>query len=1223
MRGHEGLVGGDEPEGYEGGGVVSRAARLRLLREQLERPFMDEFRRMLAERPIGISAREDAAEQILRDGRFKSQFETGRSGGHFGPERARLESRLFGEPETADPERRRIYGALRSAWREEQPSGIRSSYRAPWEGGTSHYGDHVFLLRPEAKGRSTYTLDDSFAYNAPYAHQDPRLERAFRFDEAPPPGALFREFMRSDPRPTVEGRMRQAEAYLRGQHSDSAPNPGRVMSLNGLGSPYIETQTEGPVYLDEVAALLAPRNIRGDTYRAARSARIPVHASEDVMHDRDLQRHLGLRVAVGGAGLGAVEAGFEREDDGEPERYADGGRVGVVRGLTEALVEGMAPRTRQNPRGLPMDEASRRLRAESMGFDLDRPLYHGTSADADFRGFRQKDRGVWSSEVPHEANLYAIDNESMRPGRNTASRVIPLVSRAEAVREPAPADMDRMRFATNYAREQAEVFRRMRAQGADGVRIGQGVQVDLDVRNLRSPHATFDPARRHEADLLAGLGGGVAAGAAAHEGLVGGETDPEEYQDGGLVRRGIRAFHGSPHRFDRFDLSRVGTGEGAQAYGHGLYFAEDEAIARHYRNKLSRQGPGDGLLIDGQPVSSLRAERPRSMAWWQALDQVERATPSWSASADDVGAARSAIEQASRDVVDVAERPFRLFERHGVFPGGEDGRRWATSDVEHARAVSEHLRALAQREMSYRRPGAMYEVNLGVDPEALLDWDAPLSGQTALVRRGLDELGVPDRHHMDGGSSYMHLVAAGDGQDKASRMLSEAGIPGLRYLDAGSRQAGSGSRNIVMFDDQPIEIIRRYAQGGMAEVDDAEGYQDGGLIRRGIRAFHGSPHRFDRFDISKLGSGEGNQAYGRGLYFAENEEVARGYRDTLSPRAQAERATQTFLEQWQPMFRRAAAQGQTVDDAVVAETLQAAGMPELRGVAEDPGAVGILRRLLLSEDNVRGGTVSPDTLQQYRRLSDRMAERLPAGHMYEVDLAVDPERVLDFQRPLARQPAPVQEVVRGLGFEVAPLPSEAQLYDRARRYFNSDRLRQDAAEDFTSRAALREGHSRFEEGPEAFHRWAADGGAEDSPLRARLGDQFQRAMRTGGDVYRDLGHRAGVAENPGLLAGINPRASSDTLLGAGVPGLRYRDAGSRSALGGTDNIVTFSDEPVEIIRRYALGGLAGGEPAAPNAPGHDDEVAATQGAAQRGLAQAAQLWSAAGEVLRAHEGVVA
>src|SRR5690606_6130189 len=36
-----------------------------------------------------------------------------------------------------------------------------------------------------------------------------------------------------------------------------------------------------------------------------------------------------------------------------------------------------------------------------------------------------------------------------------------------------------------------------------------------------------------------------------------------------------RAFHGSPHRFDRFSLQHIGTGEGAQAFGWGLYFAEN------------------------------------------------------------------------------------------------------------------------------------------------------------------------------------------------------------------------------------------------------------------------------------------------------------------------------------------------------------------------------------------------------------------------------------------------------------------------------------------------------------------------------------------------------------------------------------------------------------------------------------------------------------------------
>src|SRR5690242_14077369 len=46
-------------------------------------------------------------------------------------------------------------------------------------------------------------------------------------------------------------------------------------------------------------------------------------------------------------------------------------------------------------------------------------------------------------------------------------------------------------------------------------------------------------------------------------------------------------FHGSPHKFEKFALEKIGTGEGAQAYGHGLYFAENKNVADQYRAALS------------------------------------------------------------------------------------------------------------------------------------------------------------------------------------------------------------------------------------------------------------------------------------------------------------------------------------------------------------------------------------------------------------------------------------------------------------------------------------------------------------------------------------------------------------------------------------------------------------------------------------------------------------
>jgi hypothetical protein len=80
------------------------------------------------------------------------------------------------------------------------------------------------------------------------------------------------------------------------------------------------------------------------------------------------------------------------------------------------------------------------------------------------------------------------------------------------------------------------------------------------------PLGVLDPAMRSQAGGLLGGFGGAAIGS-------------------------IKAYHGSPHDFNAFDLSKIGTGEGAQAYGHGLYFAENEGTAKSYRDALSPSDP--------------------------------------------------------------------------------------------------------------------------------------------------------------------------------------------------------------------------------------------------------------------------------------------------------------------------------------------------------------------------------------------------------------------------------------------------------------------------------------------------------------------------------------------------------------------------------------------------------------------------------------------------------
>lgn len=61
------------------------------------------------------------------------------------------------------------------------------------------------------------------------------------------------------------------------------------------------------------------------------------------------------------------------------------------------------------------------------------------------------------------------------------------------------------------------------------------------------------------------------------------------------------AYHGSPHEFDKFDLRAIGSGEGAQAHGWGLYFAQDRKVSERYREKLARKNRNKGVILyDGK-----------------------------------------------------------------------------------------------------------------------------------------------------------------------------------------------------------------------------------------------------------------------------------------------------------------------------------------------------------------------------------------------------------------------------------------------------------------------------------------------------------------------------------------------------------------------------------------------------------------------------------------------
>ena len=258
---------------------------------------------------------------------------------------------------------------------------------------------------------------------------------------------------------------------------------------------------------------------------------------------------------------------------------------------------------------------------------------------------------------------------------------------------------------------------------------------------------------------------------------------------------GIRAYHGSPHSFDRFDMSKIGTGEGAQAYGHGLYFAGNEGVARAYRDALSGANvDARNFMRDGQIVPDLGA------VWQQSYDAAKGTR---AMRPDDA----RAIAGHVRRWVEAGKKP-ETYLRFNVPPAGYE--------AAYEAAVQPWLG------VSYKKnPGHMYEVSLNVEPRQLLDWDKPLAGQSAARNlpeafQNTDEaagavLNRAFRNPIHGGDLAGAPTAS---PSDISAALADRGIPGLQYLDAGSRAAGEGSRNYVMFDPALIDIVRKYAVPG-------------------------------------------------------------------------------------------------------------------------------------------------------------------------------------------------------------------------------------------------------------------------------------------------------------------------------------------------------------------------------------------------------------------------
>jgi hypothetical protein len=335
------------------------------------------------------------------------------------------------------------------------------------------------------------------------------------------------------------------------------------------------------------------------------------------------------------------------------------------------------------------------------------------------------------------------------------------------------------------------------------------------------------------------------------------------------------AYHGTPHDFDRFSLAAIGTGEGAQTYGWGLYFAGKRSVSEWYRDRLSRPS----LQIDGEDIPSFlyeplsvetNARTNEYLADKTPSKPVEVSAEAWRGGAPLfpyslrrlIGDLRDRILAAPGDNVQERLRAYRDAEVTAYERAEQDG---ITFDMAERAARIAAIDWLSER-VTKKNPGRVYTVDIP-DQDRLLDWDAPLSKQPEAVKAAIRSMdAAPDESVWDkttgrdlieqltidamGDAAFMRstqerAAARAVARRYASEALRAAGIPGHRYLDGSSRSAGEGSYNYVIYDEAAIQILAKEQRAQMVREAAAATDEIRSLLPK-LRA------ELDRLDLKRV-----------------------------------------------------------------------------------------------------------------------------------------------------------------------------------------------------------------------------------------------------------------------------------------------------------------------------------------------------------------------------------
>tara|TARA_Y100000593_G_scaffold86278_1_gene164702 strand:+ start:830 stop:2626 length:1797 start_codon:yes stop_codon:yes gene_type:complete len=331
-------------------------------------------------------------------------------------------------------------------------------------------------------------------------------------------------------------------------------------------------------------------------------------------------------------------------------------------------------------------------------------------------------------------------------------------------------------------------------------------------------------------------------------GLLSSKAIPNAVPDGPVL--GATVWHGSPHKFDKFDMSKIGTGEGAQAYGHGLYFAENPNVAKSYAEALGAKVnmgiPRSRLISQGPTKAEMKAVNEANKRMASSFDSISvddyvgtgdpRYKPEPFHTYYDYYNARNdlkyrdelyymqnqeKVDKRIKSLENKYKNDKNFKKKFHEFMGEDAKPNWEHLKTPYATSYDSASSAMGEIGQSH-----LYKVDIPDEHiDKMLDLDKPLSEQKSVMLK-LNNQAKNDAVLADilkdidkegrgvGGTKYRgedllrdYESYGGLSQPEISNRLQQQGIKGIKYLDGGSRDAGKGTQNFVVFDDQIPQIL--------------------------------------------------------------------------------------------------------------------------------------------------------------------------------------------------------------------------------------------------------------------------------------------------------------------------------------------------------------------------------------------------------------------------------